>query len=138
MQDLIRILHKSGYSCVIRNNGATRTFTQRGVADLYHLLKNEPTFLAGAQIADKVVGKAAASLLILGGVGELHTDIISTPALELLRKSSVKVEFDHEVPHIENRAKNGWCPLEKRCFEETSAESCQARIEAFFAEMKGN
>ena len=57
MEELINLLHTGGYSCVIANEGKIRTFTQRGVADLYDLLTREPEFLKGALIADKVVGK---------------------------------------------------------------------------------
>ena len=59
MEELINLLHTGGYSCVIANEGKIRTFTQRGVADLYDLLTREPEFLKGALIADKVVGKGA-------------------------------------------------------------------------------
>ena len=56
MEELINLLHSGGYSCVIANGDNIRTFTQRGVADLYDLLTQEPDFLKGASIADKVVG----------------------------------------------------------------------------------
>ena len=75
MEKLINLLHTGGYSCTIANGGKIRTFTQRGVADLYDLLTQEPEFLKGALIADKVVGKGAAALMILGGIKELYTDI---------------------------------------------------------------
>ena len=65
MEELINLLHSGGYSCVIANGDNIRTFTQRGVADLYDLLTQEPDFLKGASIADKVVGKGAAALMIL-------------------------------------------------------------------------
>ena len=45
MEELIDLLHSGGYSCVIANKGKVRTFTQRGVADLYDLLTQEPEFL---------------------------------------------------------------------------------------------
>lgn len=76
MEELINLLHSGGYSCVIANGEVHRTFTQRGVADLYDLLTQEPDFLRGASIADKVVGKGAAALMILGGIKELYTDIM--------------------------------------------------------------
>ena len=60
MNHLISLLHEGGFSCVIANQGETRTFTQRGVADLYTLYNNDPAFMQGAVIADKVVGKGAA------------------------------------------------------------------------------
>ena len=55
MEELINLLHTGGYSCTIANKGEIRTFTQRGVADIYDLLTQEPEFLKGASIADKVV-----------------------------------------------------------------------------------
>ena len=66
IEELIDLLHSGGYSCAIANGDIIRTFTQRGVADLYDLLTQEPDFLKGALIADKVVGKGAAALMILG------------------------------------------------------------------------
>ena len=78
MEELINLLHTGGYSCTIANKGEIRTFTQRGVADIYDLLTQEPEFLKGASIADKVVGKGAAALMILGGSGlstQRHTHL---------------------------------------------------------------
>ena len=122
MEKLINLLHTGGYSCTIANGGKIRTFTQRGVADLYDLLTQEPEFLKGALIADKVVGKGAAALMILGGIKELYTDIISTKALELFRKSDVKVDFAQEVAFIWNRDRTGGCPVETMCSEVESVE----------------
>ena len=102
MDELIRLLHEGGYSCVIRKE-EIRTFTQRGVADLYDLLNQHPVFLHGAQVADKVVGKAAAALMVLGGVREVYTDIISEPALAVLHKANIRVECVQIVSRIWNR-----------------------------------
>ena len=71
MNQLISLLHEGGFSCVIANHGETRTFSQRGVADLYELYNTDPTFMQGATIADKVVGKGAAALMIMGGMAEV-------------------------------------------------------------------
>ena len=78
-------------SCVIRNGSDMRVFYERGVKDLYRLLKEEPGLLRGAFVADKVVGKAAAALLALGGVEEVFADVISRPALDLLEKNAAPV-----------------------------------------------
>ena len=119
MEKIIRLLHEGSYSCVIENHNEIRTFSRRGVDDLYDLVCNDASFLKGASMADKVVGKGAAALMALGGIGSLYTDVISTPALELLRNTGIEVTFGKEVPYIINREKNGQCPLEKRCGNET-------------------
>lgn len=77
---LIERLDAEQCSCVIYNGGETRLFWERGVQDLYRLLKTEPDFLRGAFIADKVIGKAAAALMALGGVDEVFARVISSPA----------------------------------------------------------
>lgn len=130
MEDLIRLLHEGDHSLVVAH-GDIRTFDGRGVSDLYSLLKEDPGFLKGTSIADKVVGKAAAALMILGGVKEVFTDIISRPALDLFARSEVRVGYGKVVPHIINRTKTGWCPLETRCFDCLTPQDCLIRIEGF-------
>jgi tonB-dependent outer membrane receptor len=100
------------------------------------LLTQEPDFLKGASIADKVVGKGAAALMILGGIRELHTDIISSKALDLLRSSDIKVHFVQEVPFIWNRDHTGWCPVETMCSEKESAEAILPLIRDFLEKIR--
>ncbi len=84
-------------------NKEISTFTQRGITDLYDLLNTHPAFLHGAQVADKVIGKAAAVLMVLGGVQEVYTDIISEPALALLHKANIRVECVQVVSRIQEQ-----------------------------------
>lgn len=128
---LIESLFTHKYSCVIRNGDEIRVFRERGVKDLYRLLRDDRRFLDGAFVADKVVGKAAAALMILGGVREVFADVASRPAVELLRRHRVRVSCTLEVPHIINRTKTGWCPLETRCHDLRTPQECYAQIEAF-------
>ena len=135
MEDIIHLLHQGGYSCVIAND-EIRTFTQRGVADLYYLLNHDTAFLKGASIADKVIGKAAAALMVLGGIKKVYTDVISSSALALLRDAKVEVTFGQMVPFIQNRDQTGWCPLEKKCSQKDSAEEILPLIKEFIEKMK--
>ena len=70
-QGAIDTLHREGCSCVILCGGREYLFRQRGVRDLHDLLRGRPELLRGSFVADKVVGKAAAALMILGGVGSV-------------------------------------------------------------------
>ena len=138
MKELIDMLHAGGYSCVIANGDRIRTFTQRGVADLYDLLVQEPEFLHGASVADKVIGKAAASLMVLGGVREVYTRTISRPALQLLQEAGVMVTCDEVVDHIINRDRTGWCPLEQASRDLHTAKEIFPIIEAFISKQRNN
>lgn len=137
-QQLIDLLHAEACSCVIRNGGTTRIFRQRGVRDLYRLLHEEPRLLDGAFVADKVVGKGAAALMLLGGVAELYADVISRPALELLAASSVRVTYTLEVPRIVNRTQTGLCPVESLCRDCTTAAEALPLIRDFLEAQNQN
>ena len=130
-QNMIDYLFAEKCSCVIRNGNEIRVFREQGVKDLYRLLKEEPEFLNGAFVADKVVGKAAAALMILGGVKEVFADVISQPAYKLFVRARVHAEYTRMVPHIINRTQTDWCPLERDCANAVSAEECLPIIEDF-------
>ncbi|WP_418990670.1 DUF1893 domain-containing protein [Alistipes sp.] len=133
LQPLCNRLRGERCSCVIRSGRTIRLFRQRGVRDLYQLLRDEPEFLRGALVADKVVGKGAAALMILGGVEALHAGVLSEPARDLLVAAGVETHCDTLVPHIVNRSQTGRCPLEKRCDAAATAAECLPLIEAFIA-----
>lgn len=136
MENIVQLLHNGKYSCVISNGGDIRTFNRRGVADLYDLLKNDNKFLEGAVIADKVIGKAAASIMALGGIKEVYADIVSSSALALLFDSGIKISYSRIVPHILNRNQSDWCPLEKICSTGYNPAELLPRIEAFIKNIK--
>lgn len=131
MASLVEILHREQVSCVIWSQGSIRRFRERGVKDLFCLLKEEPARLRSARIADKVVGKGAAALMVLGSIEELHADVISRPALELLERYRVTTTYTALVEQISNRTKTGPCPIESRCRTCTTPEECLRKIEEF-------
>ena len=60
-------LIEGGHTCVAQNDTELRTDDRRGILPLMQWL-SDGEFLRGAVVADKVIGKAAAFLLVLGGV----------------------------------------------------------------------
>lgn len=124
-------LHAEQCSCVIRQGAQERVFRERGIKDLYRLLTEEPGALDGALVADKVVGKGAAALMILGGVRGVYADVVSTGALELFATQHIPVSYEIEAPHIVNRAGTGWCPVETLCRDCRTAGECLEPIRNF-------
>ena len=88
-----------------------KTSNERGVRPLLSLLDSGVS-LEDFSCADKVVGKGAAHLYVLLKVKHLYADVISAPALELLIKNNVNVEYGTLCDEIKNRAKTGRCPIE--------------------------
>lgn len=98
--------------------GGELTFNEHGVKTLLSL----QSALAGASVADKVVGKAAAMLLVRGGAIEVYAEVISEPALEALKRHNVPCVFGECVPNIINRNKTGICPMEQAVLDENDIE----------------
>lgn len=136
IEDLIHLLHEGNHSLVVAN-GEVCTFDGRGVSDLYNLFKEDPGFFRGASLADKIVGKAAATLMVLGGVREVYADIICLSAIDLLRNNKIQLNYGIVVPNITNRTKTGLCPLEIRCQNYLTPLECLNQIEEFI-ELQNN
>lgn len=67
----------------------------------------------GAVVVDKVIGKAAAQIMTLGGVKQCYGITMSKSAVEYLEKRSVCVEYETLAEYIVNRSGDGMCPMEK-------------------------
>lgn len=131
LNHLQQILHTNACSCVIGNGNTIAEFHQRGIKDLYDLLHNNRPLLDGASVADKVIGKGAAALMIAGGVKEVYADVISNAAMELFEKYATTVSYDQKVAYIVNRRGDGICPVEERCAECNTIEECLVKIDEF-------
>lgn len=129
LEELRGILHEGRHSLVVRNRGELRTFDGRDVDDLYRLYREDPGFLRGALVADKVIGKAAACLIVAAGVSGVHTDVISAEARRFLQWSVKVPPGATTVECIANRVRTGSCPMERFLSECHSAEECLPRLE---------
>lgn len=85
---------------------------KKGIAPMMELLGQDAGALAGAAVADKVIGRAAAFLLEKAGAAAAYADVLSTHAKEVLERSGMAFSFGKEVPYIINRAGTGMCPME--------------------------
>ena len=106
-------------------------FYNRGVKDLYTLYTTTPSLLNGALVADKVVGRAAAALMVLGGVKRVYADTISALALEIFAQRDICVEYGNLVPHIINRSHSDMCPMERATAHLTDLDDIFAAIDRF-------
>lgn len=112
------------------------TSKERGVKPLMHLLKEKKGFLKGASVADKVIGKAAALLMALGEIKEVHTLIISEPAIKVFEKYNIPCFYDKKVDRIVNRTGDGLCPMETLCLDVEEPKEAFQKITDFIKTMK--
>lgn len=127
------IRQSESLSCVIISGGELYRFSRRGVKDLYTIYSEQPSLLKGATIADKVVGKGAAVIMVAGGIRELYAEVISRPAEALLKSHGVAVGYGALVDNIINRTGDDICPVERLCMECASVAEALPRIADFIA-----
>ena len=130
---MLEMLNRQGLSLLVFNHDSLTTHSNRGIRDLLLLITEQPERLHGAVVADKVIGKSAAAIMIVGGVKEVHTNLICTPARELFETNGVRIFAAEEVPMILNRDRSGMCPMDTRIANIESIEECVAILQAGLA-----
>lgn len=108
------LLQTQAATCVCVGQGEPYISYERGIRPLLILLRQHPEQLCGAQVADKVVGKAAALLFCYGKIGQLYAQVLSRPAKEVLEKEGIAFSYGSLVERIRNRTGDGLCPMEER------------------------
>lgn len=137
MQKLVHLLHQTGCSLVVEDSkGEVTSYNRKGVRDLIYLLDNEPERLQGARVADKVIGKAAAGLIILGGVKCLYAEILSRQALLLLDNNHIDYTYGTLVDAIVIPEGDNRCPLEQIVASATDAKGVESLLRKHFEEVK--
>ena len=102
--------------------GEVKTSSLKGITPIMELLTAQPRFFTGACVADRVIGKAAAFLLVKGEITYLYAKVISVHGAEVLEKNNIPFEYEKMVPYIINRTKDGMCPFEASVLEEDNSE----------------
>lgn len=112
MTDIEKAKEELGtHSIALCKNGKVITSDKRGVAPLAEFIQRD-TDISGFSAADRVVGKAAAMLMIKAGITEVFALTISESAEKLLKNHGVRVSFKTRTEQIMNRDNTGACPME--------------------------
>lgn len=135
METLIReqmeqILHHGQSIALIKDHKVIYTDRSRGVMPLLKLLADQPELLQDAVVVDKIIGKAAAMLLTLGGVKEIHTYMLSRSGKAFLESRGIPVTAQCEIDMIQNRQKDGICPFEKSVLDTDDLQEAHERLQA--------
>jgi hypothetical protein len=76
----------------------------------------------GVVMMDRVVGNAAALLMIRAGCREAYSPLGSKLAAETLDKWGVACHFDKVVPYIRREDSEGMCPMEEMSLGQSPSE----------------
>lgn len=116
---------------IIKNGEIIFTNSDFGIKPMYIATMEFKDSLKGASVADKVIGRAAAMLLKYAEIKELHTDLISEKAVEVLDNSNIKYEYEEKAEYIINRDNTGMCPVEAMSLNTDNIEELLSNIAAF-------
>ena len=114
------------YTLVICKDSDISTSDVTGIRPLMKLI-NEKKDCKGYSAADKIVGRAAAFLYTLLGVKNVYGEVMSKGAVEIFKKEGINYEYKTLTEFIENRKKNGICPMDEAVLNCTNAnDACEA------------
>ncbi|MGN0879704.1 MAG: DUF1893 domain-containing protein [Oligosphaeraceae bacterium] len=124
-----------GHRCVMLSGGDCRVSDARGVRPLLDALA-EGCDLRDYVVADRVIGKAAAMLLVLAGVRQAHGLVVSQTAINFARENSLCLSFDRKVDVIADASGTGICPLEQAVADIEDVAMAHAVIVATIRELR--
>ncbi len=124
-----------GHACAVCRDGETVYADGRGIAPLLSLVSG-PGGLEGYTAADRVIGSAAAYILVEAKVREAYAVTMSEGALRIFADHGVVASYQKLTAFIRNRAGDGLCPMEERALGMDSPEGACAIFRARLAELK--
>lgn len=126
------LLKKEDLTLVIVNNGEViYKSNKRGISPLFRAVIEVNESLKDSSIADKVIGKAAAMLCLYAGIKELHTNVISEKAIDVLNRTKIMYKYKNRCSFIKNRDNTGICPVEALALNTESIVELLQGIQGF-------
>ena len=105
-------LKLENHSLLVYKDGNITFQDEHGIQPLLIQIKKKG--LKNAIAIDKVIGKAAALLMVYGKVKQVHTNIIAKDAIPIFEKYKIEYSYNEVVDHIQNMKKDGLCPMEQK------------------------
>jgi len=109
----MRVALDAGRAAVIAKDGRiVRELDGSGVKPLLDALAEDPNAFADAIAMDRIVGRAAAAIYVVGKAARVLAPVMSEAAVRLLEEHGVASVADAVVPYIINRTRTGPCPMD--------------------------
>lgn len=128
------LIRTGNATCVVIKDGRIVN-TERGQGIKPIIALYEQGRLEGAVVVDKIVGKAAAMIMTLGGVKSCYGLTVSRSAVEYLKKRNIDVKYDTCAERIINRKGDGMCPMEETVLNTDDPEIALKLIKAKISEL---
>lgn len=126
------LLQSENTFILVKSGEILKKSDNRGLKPILEIYNKEKNLLKNATIADRVIGKAAAMLLIDAEIKSLYAEVISNHALEILKKTQIEFDYSILVDEIKNRDRSDTCPMEKLALDSYNTDELILKIEEFF------
>jgi hypothetical protein len=123
---------------VVKDERIVGISLEKGVTDLLALMDRQGAALAGASLADKLVGKAVAAMVCQAGIRAVYTPLLSHSALEMLQRYQVPLEYDDLVPMILSHDGKVRGPLEQLLLDVHNPAQAIVALRDFFKTRPAN
>jgi hypothetical protein len=107
-----------------------------GIAGLIQAIESMNMLLHSSSVADRIVGRAAALLLVYSHVSEVYALTMSSWGLAVLEEAGIRVEYDVLAPRILNRRGDDICPFEKISLTASSPDEAYKILKAASASFR--
>lgn len=107
-----------------------------GVSPLLSFYTQSPALMENAIVVDKVIGRAAAAIVICGKARAVFGELMSEDGAEFLRQHGIAVGYARMVPRILNQKRDGLCPLERSVLGITDPAKALAALKRSIAELQ--
>lgn len=129
-------LTKGNYSFVAVKDGHVIAASQEeGIKPLIKIIRKNKSMLKEASIADKVIGKAAALLMLYVKAKEAHGYTVSKTAMEVFNNKDFTFSYDEQVEYILNNTGDDMCPMEKVTMDITKPNRAYIALEEKIKEL---
>lgn len=125
------------FSCIIlKNNKIIHNINGRGIKPLLSLYENNKTDLNNSFVLDRVIGKAAAKLIIDAQVKYIYGYVMSKNAIVELEKNNIEFEYEILIDNILNKDGTDLCPMEKIALQNNDTQEMINEIKNFLNKIK--
>lgn len=131
-EEIIRRIEEEEASVIVMSeDGRTASATGHTILPLVELIEREPEMFRGGFVADKVIGKGAASLLVCAGAGSVYASLMSDAGLKTLRENGIEASWKTLTSLILNNRGDGSCPVEALVKDIEGAEASAEAVRGF-------
>ncbi len=114
MNGYLEELDKTGNSLMVYRDGQLIfQSASKGIRPHLEAIERHGEALRGTLMVDKIVGRAAALLILYSGAAEAQAQVLSRPGKQVLDMHGLQTGYVELVDHIKTRDGSIYCPFER-------------------------